>query len=451
MARTKFVCNSCGYESGKWYGRCPECSSWNSFEEVEIPNKQSSIFGAKKHKAEALTPQKIGTVASRAISRLSTGFAEFDRVLGGTTQQHSVGIVPGSVILLSGDPGIGKSTLLLQLALTLGKNKKNVLYITGEESEFQVKMRAERIEEKLSLDLPLFIVSTTDIDRAVETIEKIAPDLVIIDSVQTMATTQLSGFPGSVPQIRYVTSRLISIAKTRALPVFMVGHVTKEGIVAGPMVLSHMVDVVLYLEGEALSGSRILRSFKNRFGDTSEVGIFLMEEKGLVELDDATEFFMSKTDESVAGSCITVVLEGSRPLLVEVQALVVPSNLSFPRRVSTGIAHTRLELLLAVIQKHTKIPVDKIDVFVNVVGGLQIKEPAIDLAVCLAILSSFKNKPLSHTLAIGEVGLLGEVKKVPNLDKRVREAKKFGFKSIISAPEFSYLQRAVNRLLNEAR
>ncbi len=442
MAKTTtlFVCNECGYESGKWYGKCPECAAWNSFTQVA----QADVKATRSSSRTVIAPQNIGKIQSVAEKRTSTGYAEFDRVLGG--REDNVGMVPGAVMLLSGDPGVGKSTIMLQLALHLATLGKTVVYVTGEESESQVKMRAERITSAKALGaLPLFILATTDIDAAIESATQVNPDLVIIDSVQTMVSQELTGFAGSIPQIRYTTSRLVSFAKGKNIPVYLIGHVTKEGMVAGPMMLSHMVDTVLYLEGELLTGTRILRAFKNRFGDTSEVGIFLMEENGLVELSDAASFFVDKKDGTVPGSCITVVMEGSRPLLVEIQALVVPSNLAYPRRVANGIAEKRLELLLAVLQKHARVPVDRMDIFVNVVGGLKIQEPAVDLAVCLAIASSHRGKSLKSTVAIAEVGLLGEIKHVVNLEKRIKEAQKFGFKRVVSAKDGQFLNSIVQK------
>ncbi len=458
--KTRFVCSNCGYDSPKWLGRCPDCSAWNSFTEVTIA-QEASKSGSRSNSLIQISstgkPVSLNSIKSVQQNRISTGFAEFDRVLGG-------GIVTGSAILLSGDPGIGKSTLLLEIAInianrtsqvgvlkeTKNKNEKStpkVLYITGEESESQVKLRAERIigsDSKLKnnpLLAPenLFIFSTGDIEQAIASCETTKPDLVIVDSIQTMATDAYPGFPGSLPQIRHATSRLVSFAKREGVPVFLIGHVTKEGVVAGPMLLSHMVDCVLYLEGEKLTGTKILRAFKNRFGDTSEVGIFTMEERGLVEISDTSNFFMENAKRSVPGSCLTVVMEGSRPLMVEIQALVVPSNLSFARRVSNGISEKRIELLLAVIQKHLKIPIERMDVFINVVGGLKITENSADLAVCLATLSSFKNKPLKDTVAIAEVGLLSELKSVLNEKARVSEARKLGFKNVVTQQNFSYL------------
>lgn len=500
MARKRevmYVCDSCGYDSAKWYGQCPNCREWNTMREargVSLPSPNSS----KKSSLSHVKSRKIGDVADEKLSRISTGFGEFDRVLGGASvgesgpfgakalegkqgtgdsgdkrdrkseQEHKHrGIVPGEVVLLSGDPGVGKSTLLLQVALCLadskahvaggnksktGKNKKKtatrVLYITGEESASQVKMRAERIVRDASLsEFDLHILSTVDTDAAIQAIEKLSPGLVIVDSIQTIASESLSGFAGSVPQIRYATSQLVTLAKALSIPIFMIGHVTKEGIVAGPQLLSHMVDAVLYLEGEQSTGTRILRAYKNRFGDTSEVGIFLMEQIGLVELFDASSFFMDKRDAAVPGSCLTVVMEGSRPILVEIQALSVPSTLAFPRRVSNGVESKRLELLLAVLQKHLNLRVDKLDIFVNVVGGLTVREVAIDLAVCLAIASSVQGKALDFTCAIAEVGLLGELKSVTGEELRAREAKRLGVKQIVTPGKKHFLRDIIQSVL----
>lgn len=444
-SKVKYICNECGYESSKWLGRCPECSSWNTFSEITLQSTKGQF--SKSVVVEPVTIQKIGDVKSVALTRTSTTFEEFDRVLGG--QEGGMGIVPGGVMLLSGDPGVGKSTIMLQLALQLAGKKKKILYITGEESESQVKMRAERIEESTSMrNSELYIISTGNIDAALEKIEVEKPDVVIVDSIQTMMTNVLAGFAGSIPQIRYATARLVALAKKEHIPIFLIGHVTKEGMVAGPMLLSHMVDTVLYLEGDLLTGTRILRSFKNRFGDTSEVGIFVMEEKGLIELKNASTFFMDKKNDGAPGACRTVIMEGSRPLLVEIQALVVPSSLSFPRRISNGISEKRLELLLAVIQKHVKIPVERMDVFVNVVGGLKVQETAADLATCLAVISSYKNKALApQTVAVAEVGLLGELKSVINLDKRLKEAKKFGYQAAISIKNAQLLSQIVAKVV----
>lgn len=421
---TVFVCSSCGYESSTWYGKCPECSEWNTLKEFKLSQEQKSSSRSQSFTNQT-EPKKISQVQIASITRISTGFSEFDRVLG---EEMKAGIVPGSVILLSGDPGVGKSTILLQTALNLSKNQK-VLYVTGEESEAQVTMRAQRLLNKgknLS-DLNLFILATSQIDAAISHAERENYQLVIIDSIQTMEGESVPGYAGSIPQVRHATGRLVTFAKTTGTPVMIIGHVTKEGMVAGPQMLSHMVDTVLYLEGEKMTGVRILRAFKNRFGDTSEVGIFTMQEYGLKEVTDLSELFMGDA-VATPGSCATVVLEGSRPIIAEVQALVVSSNLPYPKRVASGISEKRLELLLAILQKHAHLPVDRLDVFINVVGGFKITEPAADLAVCIAIYSSLKGKSFVKTVAIGEVGLLGEIKKVMQIEKRVKEAKKFGFK-----------------------
>jgi DNA repair protein RadA/Sms len=414
--RVGYLCTSCGFESGKWYGRCPNCSSWNSFVEIEKTKEKT------RSEARLL---KLGEVEKTGIERLKTGFSELDRVLGG-------GVVPGSVVLLSGDPGIGKSTLLLQTSINLAKQGKTVFYVTGEESEDQVRLRSQRlVPESLLSKLPVFILVSGDTEQIVKILSEKKPDFVIVDSIQTMQEEGFPSFPGSLPQVRQATQRFVNFAKKYRIPVFLVGHVTKEGIVAGPMLLSHMVDAVLYLEGEKFFGTRILRAFKNRFGDVSEVGIFNMEEKGLVEAG-GTLAFVESEDQKVPGRCLTVLIEGTRPLLVEIQSLVVLTPLAFPRRVVQGIEERRLEILVAIMQKHLRLPLQKFDIFVNVVGGIKISERAGDLAVCLSIYSSFKNKPLVSTCAIGEVGLLGEIRPVIQLEKRIKEAQRFGIKNIIA-------------------
>ena len=433
--RSQFICSSCGYESSKWYGRCPSCQSWNTFSEFKAQDslRKSQALDI----ASSTEPTQIGRIKSEAASRISTGFWELDRVLGG-------GIVPGSAVLLSGDPGVGKSTLLLELARNVSRAKSQkptanskVLYVSGEESEGQIKIRAERIGIKENDNL--FIFSNGNLEHVVSAVEKIKPSLLIIDSIQAITSADIPGFAGSLPQIRHATARIVSFAKKNNTPVFIIGHVTKEGEVAGPMLLSHMVDCVLYLETSASrdSGTRILRAFKNRFGDSSEVGIFTMEGSGMAEVSDSS-FFMEKSKKRVSGSCLTVVMEGTRPIIVEIQGLVVPSNLSYPRRVSNGIFEKRIELLIAVMQKHAKIPLDRFDVYVNVVSGLRISETSSDLAVCLALISSFKNRPV-NAVAISEIGLLGELKSVLNEKARVKEAKKLGFKNIITHSKYGFL------------
>ena len=393
--------------------------------------------------------KKIGQIKSTSSERISTTIEEFDRVLGGPSAGSGFpqGIVPGEVILLSGDPGIGKSTIMLQIALNITGKGKRVLYVSGEESESQIKIRAERIvDQKTLLKQDLLVFSSTDIDQAVDIATEKKVDLLIIDSIQTVASNDANGFPGSLPQLRYCMLKLVQFAKSSQVPVFSIGHVTKEGIVAGPMLLSHMVDCVLYLEGEQLTGTRVLRTLKNRFGDTNEVGIFIMEEKGLTEIANVKDFFLGTNEKNVPGSCITVVMEGSRPLLVEIQALVVFSKLPMPRRVASGIDYKRLELLIAVLQKHGRLPLETSDVFVNVAGGLKLSDPAVDLGICLSIYSSLKNISLSKMVAISEVGLLGELRSVGLLDKRIKEAKKLGFKNIVTSVNYKTLNEVIKSI-----
>ena len=445
-AKRIFVCNNCGNESSKWLGLCPFCQSWNTFQEMILPEKPKNGIPSARVSTTPREVAKISQIKSTQLSRISTTILEFDRVLGGVDKFQ--GIVPGEVVLLSGDPGIGKSTIMLQIAIKIAGNGKKVLYVSGEESESQIKIRAERIaSEKTLSNQDLYVLSSTDIDQAVATATDKKVDLLIIDSIQTVSSNDATGFPGSLPQLRYCTLKLVNFAKSSQIPVFFIGHVTKEGTIAGPQLLAHMVDCVLYLEGESLTGTRILRALKNRFGDTSEVGIFIMEEKGLSEIANVKDFFLGTNEKTVPGSCITVVMEGSRPLLVEVQALTVPSKLAFPRRVAQGISDRRLELLLAVLQRHGTINTDKYDVFVNVVGGLKISETASDLAICLAIASSIKGVTLQSTVAVAEVGLLGETKGVINLEKREKEAVKFGYKRIITFKSAPFLKQALKSVI----
>lgn len=449
---TSFVCQECGYDSPQWLGRCPECGVWNSLREIRnpIPIKSGRNLGATRDKATQieLTPKTLTEIKSSEKERLSTGFSEMDGVLGG-------GIVKGSVILLAGDPGIGKSTLLLQIALNMARSagvvgrssNSHVLYVSGEESQEQIKLRAKRLYNKNIKNSNLLIFSSTNTDAAILAIVKVASDatkapqsggkakplLVIIDSIQTMESENMAGLSGSVGQVRYAASQFIKLAKTLNIPIIIVGHVTKEGMVAGPMVLSHMVDTVLFLEGEKFTKTRILRSLKNRFGSVDEVGVFTMEEAGIEQIKNPQHLFLTKNaNKDSYGSVLVITLEGTRAFLVEVQGLVVSSRLPMPRRVATGIDYKRLELLLAVLQKHCKLPLGTMDVFVNIAGGLKLSDPAADLGICLAIFSSFKNISLSNTVAISEVGLLGELRSVASLDKRIKEAQKLGFKNIIS-------------------
>ncbi len=437
-SKISFVCQECGYDTVQWMGKCPECGQWNTFREIKI---SSPVSGKSLNKISSIassadrTPKTLDKIFYSAKSRILTGFSEMDVVLGG-------GIVTGSVVLLAGDPGVGKSTLLLEMAFNISGKGKTVLYISAEESLEQVKLRSLRIA-KTKPGKDFLLLSLGDADAIVNVIAKTKPDLVIIDSIQTMESENVAGFAGSIGQVRYCAAQFIKTAKILNIPIIMVGHVTKEGMVAGPMVLSHMVDAVLFLEGDKLVTTRVLRSLKNRFGPVDEVGVFLMEEKGMTEVKSLEQLFLTKNQkEALPGSVIIVTLEGSRAFLVEIQALVVISKLPMPRRVSSGFDSRRLELLLAVLQKHTGMPTGGMDVFVNVAGGLKIQDPASDLGICLAIYSSFKNIPLSKTVGIAEVGLLGELRTPPMLEKRVKEARKLGFTQIITSANFKTLNQA---------
>ncbi len=423
-ATVSFVCQECGYDTPQWMGKCPECGAWNSLKEIH-----NSEFRIQNSRKVDLKPKSLSEIISDEKSRISTGFAEMDAVLGG-------GIVLGSVTLVAGDPGIGKSTLLLQIALNL----PNVLYISAEESEQQVKMRANRLSSK---DSGLLLLSSTDTDMIIEQIQSIKPKLVIVDSIQTIASENIDALSGAVSQVRYATSQLIRMAKSNNIPIIIVGHVTKEGMVAGPMVLSHMVDTLLFLEGEKTTQTRILRSLKNRFGPVDEVGIFLMSEMGMEEINNAEQIFLTNKTTGAPGSVTTVILEGTRTFLIEIQALVISSKLPFPRRVASGVDSRRLELLLAVLQKHCQLPLDTTDVFVNVAGGIKVIDPAVDAAICLAIYSSLRNIALAKIIGIAEVGLLGELRPVPLLEKRIKEAKKLGFTQIISSAHYSSIKQVL--------
>lgn len=409
---------------------------WNTLKEIRV----QSSNGSSKREARPATdikPHKLSEIIHQEKDRFSTGFSEMDSVVGG-------GIVPGSVTLLAGDPGIGKSTLLLQMALNISLKKKDVLYISGEESEQQIKLRAVRLTKNLKND-SLFLVSLTNTDEIAGLIQNTKPELVIIDSIQTMESENLSGFSGSVGQVRYAAAEFIKTAKTLNIPTMLVGHVTKEGMVAGPMILSHMVDTVLFLEGEKNTGTRILRSLKNRFGPVDEVGIFAMQEGGMTEIKNPEQIFLTRSNNA-PGSVLVANLEGTRAFLVEVQALLVYSKLPMPRRVAAGVDYKRLELLLAVLQKHARLPVEQMDVFVNAAGGMKINDPACDLGICLSIISSIKNINLSRTVGIAEVGLLGELRTPPFLEKRIKEAQKLGFTKIITPKNYHSIEEVVKML-----
>lgn len=441
-SQTFFVCQECGYESIAYLGKCPECGNWNSLREfkTQTSNRKSQNYISNNKSLESQKPQPLSKVTQSSKERMLTGFSEMDSVLGG-------GIVKGSATLLAGDPGIGKSTLLLQLCLNISGENKTVLYVSAEESVDQVSMRASRLKDgKSQIPEKLLLLSLTDTDQIVEIIEETKPDFVVIDSVQTVESENGGGMSGSVSQVRYATTQFIRVAKQQNIPVFLVGHVTKEGMVAGPMVLSHMVDCVLFLEGEKLTSTRILRSLKNRFGPVDEVGVFLMEGSGMIEVKNPEQIFLSQELHNVPGSVLVVIMEGSRPFLIEIQALVVYSKFPMPRRVASGLDSRRVELLLAVLQKHAKLPLENYDVFVNVAGGIKVQDPAVDLGICLAVYSSLKNKALDSTVAIAEVGLLGELRKVAGVEKRLREAKKLGFTNVITAGSAKTLMEVLQGL-----
>lgn len=430
MARSssKYVCQQCGYISPNFLGKCPECNTWGSL--VEQIEQESRIKNRELRKANPGQVINLKDVEKQHYDRLSSGIGEFDRVLGG-------GIVRGSIVLIAGDPGIGKSTLLSHLAL----NVNETLYVAGEESASQIKLRIDRIKPNSSLK----VLNEVDVDTISATIEQQKPSIVIIDSIQTIQTQDLNSAPGSVSQVRESAHRLQQIGKRLHVPIFIVGHVTKEGTIAGPRTLEHLVDVVLNLEGDPTSHFRILRGSKNRFGPTDEVGIFDMSEEGLKEVTNPSEVFL---DEKInaPGSAIVATLTGLRPMLIEVQALVTKTNLPIPRRIGTGIDNNRLQLLVAVLSKRSRIPLYDQDIFVNVVGGIKLVEPAADLAICMAIISSFKDQPLNpKAVFISEVGLLGELRSTRNLKKRIDEAKRMGFTTPISYENAKTLDQAISK------
>ncbi len=417
MSKTKikYVCSNCGYESLRWIGKCPECESWNSFVEeiIETSKKQTAAYSGN------VSLHKINEINAVEGDRIKTGINEFDRVLGG-------GLMPGSVILLGGDPGIGKSTLAMQAAANI---KEKVLYITGEESERQIKIRASRL--KIHSD-EFYVLSETDLNPIITAINNLKPELVIIDSIQTMYRSELENSPGTVTQIRECTSMLMEEAKKKHYSVIIIGHVTKEGIIAGPKLLEHIVDTVIQFEGESHHSYRILRSQKNRFGSTNEIGVFEMHEDGLSEVKNPSELFLSEREKETSGSIVTASLEGTRPILIEVQALVTPSNYGNPQRVATGFDQRRLSILLAVIEKRSGYRLSANNVFLNMAGGVKIDEPAIDLAVCCSVASSLLDKTANpNCVVVGEVGLGGEIRTVSQIEKRIQEAERLGFKKII--------------------
>ena len=417
-AKTIFVCNECGYESAKWMGKCPACNSWNTFFEEKLSTKVES---GKREKKIQEAPKPLNSFVGQDAQRTSTGYAELDRVLGG-------GLVKGSLVLVGGEPGIGKSTLILQLCDKV-KGEGKVLYVSGEESAEQIKLRADRLNIKND---DILFLGETDIDIIDQNIEELNPKLVIIDSMQTMYSEDISSAPGSVSQVREITSRIMKISKSRKITTIIIGHVTKDGNIAGPRVLEHMVDTVLYIEGERYFSYRMIRGVKNRFGSTNEVGMFEMQEKGMVEITNPSSILISEREDNPSGSVVVATVEGTRPLLVELQALVTQSVFGLPRRTANGIDYNRLTLLVAVMEKKAGFMLGNQDVYLNVVGGLKVNEPALDLGIILATASSFKNVSIPKgVIALGEVGLTGEVRTINMMEKRLKEAERLGFKKCI--------------------
>lgn len=432
--RTLYICQSCGYQSSKWLGRCPACDQWSSLveERLGIENRRQS----KQAKRAVVTPVPITRVSADEGERLTTGIDELDHVLGG-------GLVPGMVVLVGGDPGIGKSTLLLQVAGRMSRAGYAVLYISGEESAKQTRLRADRID---ALSDRLLILPETSLERILEQITQVRPQLVIADSIQTLSSELLQSGAGSISQVRDATAHMVDMAKTYGIATFLVGHVTKDGALAGPKVLEHMVDCVLYFEGEAAHTFRILRAVKNRFGSVNEIGVFEMAKDGLHEVRNPSQIFLSERAKDSSGSVVICTLEGTRPLLVEVQALASPSPLAVPRRVATGFDVNRVSLLMAILEKRVGLHLHGEDVYLNIAGGIRVTEPAADLGVAAAIASSFRDHPIDpHTVIMGEVGLGGEVRAIPYLEARLREAEKLGFHYAL-IPELSRPLSAANAL-----
>lgn len=415
--KTVFVCSECGNESSKWLGKCPACQAWNSFyEQKVVETKNREIKDKAKSK-----PQKLNSYEAKETLRINTGFNELNRVLGG-------GLVKGSLVLLGGEPGIGKSTLILQICDKI-KGDGKVLYVSGEESAEQIKLRADRLNIN---NEDILFLGETDIDLVNEAIINTNPKLVIIDSIQTMYSDEITAAAGSVSQVREITSQVMRVCKSKGITTIIIGHVTKDGNIAGPRVLEHMVDTVLYLEGERYFSYRILRGVKNRFGSTNEIGMFEMKDEGMCEITNPSDILISERDDNPAGSCIVSSMEGTRPILVELQALTSQTIFGYPKRTANGIDFNRLSLLIAVLEKKAGLNLGSQDVYLNVVGGLKINEPSIDLGIMMAIASSFKNISIpKDMIIIGEVGLTGEVRRINLIEKRVKEAEKLGFKSCI--------------------
>lgn len=426
---TAFFCKECGYESAKWSGQCPSCKAWNTFVEEPVV-KEKNVKGivninAKYHETAGVkkaAPVRLSSVTAADTDRIKTDICELDRVLGG-------GIVEGSLVLVGGDPGIGKSTLLLQMCYNLAKNGNSVLYISGEESLGQIKLRAQRVGEASD---NLMVLCETSLDTIENVLEAVKPQIVVIDSIQTMYREEVGAAPGSVSQVRETTAVLMQLAKGLNISIFIVGHVTKEGVVAGPRMLEHMVDTVLYFQGDKNAAYRILRSVKNRFGSTNEIGVFEMRQEGLAEVANPSEYMLTGRPEEASGSVVVCLLEGTRPILVEIQALVCDSNFGMPRRTAAGADYNRVNLLMAVLEKRAGIHLSGSDAYVNIAGGMRVNEPAMDLGIVMALVSSFRNRPMmENTIVFGEVGLAGEVRAVSQPQIRINEAVKLGFENCI--------------------
>ena len=417
---TAFFCGECGYESAKWMGQCPACHAWNTM--VEEPTAKKAPAVHVKRLSSHTAPATLADISVAEEDRVSAGMGELDRVLGG-------GIVAGSLILVGGDPGIGKSTLLLQVCRYTSAHGSKVLYISGEESLRQIKMRANRLGEFTG---SLYFLSETNLDRMSETIEDLHPDIVIVDSIQTMFREDVTSAPGSVSQIRECTNLLLSIAKGQNIAMFLVGHVTKEGVVAGPRVLEHMVDTVLYFEGDRNAVYRVLRAVKNRFGSTNEIGVFEMTQQGLSQVENPSEYMLNGRPKNSSGSVVTCAIEGTRPILLEIQALICQTAFGMPRRTSAGTDYNRVNLLLAVLEKRLGMNLSQCDAYINITGGIKVNEPALDLGIVLAAISSFRDIPVEEdVLVFGEIGLSGEIRGVSMVQQRVNEAGKLGFTTCI--------------------
>lgn len=418
--KTLYICQECGYESSKWLGKCPDCEGWNAF--VEEKKEVKKIVNKASKNINSSMPVQINDIETKDSSRYKTNIMELDRVLGG-------GIVKGSLILIGGTPGIGKSTLLLQLCEKMGLQDLKVLYVTGEESNHQIKLRADRLKIKTN---KLYILAENELENIIEHVETEKPDIVIIDSIQTIYSGEITSSPGSVSQVREATNILMHMAKDKNISTILVGHVTKDGMIAGPKVLEHMVDTVLYFEGNEAATYRIIRTIKNRFGSTNEIGVFEMTNEGLNDVSDASKIMISGKPENSTGTVITCTVEGTRAVLIEVQALVTYTKMTMPRRTGVGIDHNRLSMLIAIIEKQLGISLSEYDVFVNIVGNIKITETALDLAVITAIISSQKNIIIDESIVIvGEVGLAGEVRTINMIEKRLIESEKMGFKTIV--------------------